>query len=83
MTDYSEVAFNETFDIVYNDILNRKQNNKGFDKNDLKELLNTLYMNEGNNWTGHGEIVMAKHSATIAACEAILAEWDGQKETCK
>ncbi len=76
MQDYTEIAFNETFDIVYNDITNKKNCDNSFDKDDLKDLLNTLYINEGNNWTGHGEIVMAKHSATIAACEAVLAEWD-------
>ena len=78
MNDYLEETYNSTFHAVYGELLARKQNDPGFTKDQLQELLQSLYINEGNNWIGMGEIKEASLAATIAACERLLCEWTEQ-----
>jgi hypothetical protein len=75
MTDYTERAYEETFEAMYTDMMYKKKNHS-ISKDDLEALLQNLYFNEGNNWAGQSDIKQTRHAATIAACEAVLAEWD-------
>lgn len=75
MSDNLKDSYDTTFEVVYNDMLNKKMNDPGFTKQHLKELLQNLYVNEGNNWVGRGEAKEIDLAATIAACEAVLYDW--------
>lgn len=44
----------------------------------LERELRSLYIRQGNDWTGRGEIGDAKLEATIAVLEAVRAEGLGQ-----
>ena len=75
MTDYTERAYDETFEAMHTDMMHKKKNHS-ISKAELEALLQNLYFNQGNNWEGISDIKQARHAATIAACEAVLAEWD-------
>lgn len=42
---------------------------------DLQGILDALYVMEGNNWDGRGEMEQASLAATIAAYERFIGEW--------
>lgn len=69
-------TFDEAFDTVYANILHRKKNDSDFTKQGLKELLESLYVNQGNNWVGRSQTQDIINDATIAACEAVLYDWE-------
>lgn len=66
-----EQVYTETFDAIYNDLIN-KMNTKYYTRKDIEGLLLSLYHNEGSSLSGKSEIQHAKLSAAIAAHEAIL-----------
>lgn len=76
MTDYMQKTYDETFDTVYTNITQRKENDSNFTKQSLKELLDSLYVHQGNNWAGRSEIKELINDATIAACETVLFDWN-------
>jgi hypothetical protein len=69
-------VYEEAFDAMYNAMMYRKKHEPGFTKQSLKELLCSMYQNEGDNWIGRGEAVQLKLHAGVAACEAVLHEWE-------
>ncbi|EOD01033.1 hypothetical protein [Caldisalinibacter kiritimatiensis] len=75
LDDVLEKKYNTTYQNVYNDLKQQKENDPSFTIEKLKELLNTLYINQGNDWLGKGEVKNITTSATISACETLLAEW--------
>lgn len=76
MIDYMQKTFDEAFDTVYINITHRKENDPEFTKQSLKELLDSLYVHQGNNWVGRSQTKDLTNDATIAACEAVLSEWE-------
>ena len=76
MDDYRDRVYDETFDCVYKNMEYRKNNDDCFTKQELEGLLRSLYINEGNDQLGKGEIQDIIQSATIAACETVLHHWD-------
>ncbi len=75
MSDFLQKIYDETFEAVYNELLNRKKTDKDFTVSDIEGLLDSYYANEGNNWVGQSEVRLTKQSATVAAYEKILFEW--------
>lgn len=71
----NDLIYNERFELVYNELVYQKEHDKNYTIEQMENLLQSLYDNEGNNWTGRGDLRDMKQSATIAACEAVLAEW--------
>ncbi len=75
MDDYRETTYSETFDNVYADLKRRCAADPRFTKEELKGILQGLYVSHGCDWEGRGEIRDIMNEATIAACELVLAEW--------
>jgi hypothetical protein len=75
MTEFEELSYKETFNSMYCDIMNKKEN-RTLRRDELEALLKSLYVSEGNNWVGQSEIKQLRQAATIAACEVILSEWN-------
>ena len=75
MDNYIQDIYDETYNAIYSELINRKKCDKNFNKSEVEGLLNSYYANEGNNWTGQSEVRLTRQSATIAAYEAILLEW--------
>lgn len=75
MEEELQKQYDEAFDAMYQAMMLRKKDDKSFTKKELAELLDNMYLNEGHNWIGRGEVVQIRLAAGIAACEAILHDW--------
>jgi len=66
----------EKYNIVYKNVLAslkmRKKNNPEFSLDRIKGELNTLYIQQENNWVGRGPSEQITISATIAAFEHFI-----------
>lgn len=78
MGDYQDRLFEETFDTVCLDLRRRRETDPCFTRTQLQGVLDGLYVSHGNNMEGRGEIRDIINEATIAACELVLSEWEGQ-----
>lgn len=76
MDEYLQRVFDDAYDEAYGHFLSQKQNDPTFDRPFLRGLLNSMYVNQGNDWTGRGQVKDASQDAVIAAAEAILADWE-------
>ncbi|WZL73115.1 hypothetical protein QBE52_19055 [Clostridiaceae bacterium 35-E11] len=78
-----EEKYNETFRKVYNTLKYHKEKDEKYTIHQLEALLDSLYVNEGNDWIGRGEIKNAIQAATIAASETLLTEWKNELQNIK
>lgn len=76
MTDYIDVRYEETFDSVYATLKEMVEKNPERAVSEIKKTLKSLYVRQGNDWTGRGAIGNAGLDATVAAHEAVLVELD-------
>jgi hypothetical protein len=74
--DWQDRKFDEVFENVCSGLEWRAKNDPSFNKRSLEESLRSLYSHQGNNWDGRGEVAEITLSATIAAFEHVLAEFD-------
>ena len=79
MLDWEQKKFDEIFENVYATTKYRRFLDPSFDITSLKKLLQSLYINDGNDQGGRGKVGDIVSTATIAAHEQVLAEW--QKES--
>jgi hypothetical protein len=67
----------EQYDRVYSDTVDqleyRLERDPEFTARELREQLEVMYVQEGNDWLGRGMAETVSVSATIAAMEAVLA----------
>ncbi len=77
--DIVQKKFEEVFEEVCNYVDNQRQS-PDFTLHDLKEMLNTEYINEGKGWTGRSEIQEAIIEATIAAYHEKIAQWEKENQ---
>ena len=80
MQDFYEEQFQQAYDGTFNLMKERRRTDPDFSIQRLRELLDTYYVNEGNNWVGRGESAQNKIAASIAAMEEMLAEWERELE---
>lgn len=73
--DYREKIYEDTFSNVCKEMRHRRQNDPQFSKEELEGVLRSLYVDQGNDWVGRGEVRDLINEATISACELILSEW--------
>ena len=78
-TDWRERKSEETFESSLKGLENRRKIDPGFSLEDARSALEHLYILEGNDWLGRGELGDIVTAATIAAYEHFIAEW--QKES--
>ena len=78
MVDWEQEKFNEVFDNVYATTKYRRFLDPAFGIKELRKLLETLYVNDGNDQGGRGKVGDIISAATIAAHEQVLAEWKNE-----
>jgi len=76
LENWEETLYQQVFDSTYAFIKQKRQSDTGFTKDDLKEMLRISYHRRDSDWVGKGPLHFIIDSATIAACESILAKWD-------
>ena len=79
-TDWQQEKFDEVFENVYATTKYRRHLDPDFSIKDLQRLLETLYVNDGNDQGGRGKVGDIISAATIAAHEQVLAEWKKNSE---
>lgn len=74
-TDWRDAKYNETFSSTLLGLENRKKVDAQFSAADAEGVLKHLYIQDGNDWLGRGELQDAILGATIAAYEHFIHEW--------
>ncbi len=72
--DWREVTYNEVFENICHDLELRREE-QGFGIDEVRRQLEGLYIQQGSDWTGRGEVARITLNATVAAFEHTLAEW--------
>ena len=80
LTDWEEERFDEIFDQTIHHIERLKEHDPGFTLDRLKGMLETEYVNQGNDWAGRGEVGNISSEATIAAYQQLIARWEREEE---
>lgn len=75
MQNYLDEIYERNFEMYYDFMSLRKERDPEFSKDDLKQLLDTFYVAQDNNW-GLSEAKAIAHQAMIAACEVVLSNWE-------
>ena len=68
-------VYQEAFEAVCADLQRRRATDEAFTIERVQGLLDSLYVSQGNDWTGKGLVQYLRLSATVAAHEHVLAEW--------
>lgn len=74
MTAYIDERYDDTFDSVYTLLHELATRDPAVADQQIRRTLKSLYVRQGNDWTGRGAIGNAGLDASVAAHEAVLAE---------
>ncbi len=73
--DHLEARFDEAYDKIYYSIKDQLQSDPNYTYAHLKAFAESLYIHEGHDWYGRGELFQVKINAQIAAAETLLEEF--------
>ncbi|MDR3343168.1 MAG: hypothetical protein LBT14_10390 [Treponema sp.] len=73
--DWRDVKYEETFEQELRGLERRRESDQSCRVEDLEGLLRHLYIMDGADWAGRGEVQDIIMAATIAAYEQVIAEW--------
>ncbi len=74
-SQWQQQKYDDVFESIRRYVHRRKADDPDFTIDVLKRLLETQYINEGDDWAGRGSVQNITHAATVAAYEASLVEW--------
>lgn len=74
--DWRETKRTEVFESTLAGLENHRKADPTFDIGEVKSTLRHLYVAEGNDWLGRGELGDIVYSSQIAAYEHFIHEWD-------
>jgi hypothetical protein len=74
-TDWRDIKYAETLAEELRGLRRRRESDPGCTVADLEGTLAHLYIMEGADWSGRGEVQGITLGATIAAYEQVIAEW--------
>jgi len=77
-TQWIDEKYSQVYEEELRGLGRRREHDPLFTVQDAKGILQNLYIMEGNDWTGRGQLQDASLSATINAYEHFIAAW--QKE---
>jgi hypothetical protein len=72
--------YRETYASLHRQLLERRRDDPNFTMDDLRGFLKDAYVYQDHDWIGRGALFDATQAATIAAYEAVLAEWQAELE---
>lgn len=75
----ADTALEKKYKLVFENVctyVDEQRADSDFSLTDLKNMLETEYVNEGNGWDGKGEVQEMVQSATIAAYQHKIVEWE-------
>ncbi|MGI5172601.1 hypothetical protein H0R92_03230 [Treponema sp. OMZ 840] len=74
-TEWEGIAYKQVFDEETLGLERRKAYDRDLSIQELENTLQSLYVSEGNNYTGRGPVGDIVMAATIAAYEQFIEEW--------
>ena len=77
--NWQERKGEDVFETTLRGLERRKAKDSVFTISDAESALEHLYILEGNNWQGRGELGDIVTSSTIAAYEHFIAQWKGEE----
>ncbi len=80
-TQWIDEKYQEVFEDELTGLQRRRERDPSCTVADLEGVLKNLYIMDGNDWIGRGQVQDTTLSATIAAYEHFIAEW--KKEIVK
>ncbi|MDR1410705.1 MAG: hypothetical protein LBI91_00705 [Spirochaetaceae bacterium] len=78
LTDWRDIKYSEIFEGEMRGLRRRRESDSGCTVADLEGTLAHLYIMEGADWGGRGELQSITLGATIAAYERVIAEWKAE-----
>ena len=82
-TDWREEKQESVFESTLRGLENRRKADRSFTIADARSALDHMYILEGNDWLGRGELGDIVTSATIAAYEHFIHEWDTASDSTR
>lgn len=76
-----EDKYRQVFDEELRGLERRRENDSSCTVADLQGILKNLYIMDGNDWVGRGQVQDVTLSATIAAYEHFIEEWKKEMES--
>ncbi|MDR1904968.1 MAG: hypothetical protein LBQ88_22140 [Treponema sp.] len=73
--EWRNIKYRETFDQEIRGLERRRNSDPACTAGDLEGILQHLYIMDGSDWYGRGEVQDIIMAATIAAYEYFIAEW--------
>jgi len=77
---WKDTKFEEVFEEELRGLFRRCRSDPHCNVEDLERLLKNLYIMDGADWYGRGDVQDITMAATIAAYESFIARWKSKKE---
>jgi hypothetical protein len=77
--DWQDTLYTKTFDQEIRGLERRRETDPSCTVADMEGTLQGLYIMDGADWLGRGEVGDITMAATIAAYEHFIAEWKAQR----
>ena len=77
--DWKEIKYNEIFEEELRGLYRRRKADPFCKVEDIEAVLKQLYIMDGADWYGRGEVQDITMAATIAAHEHFIAQWKAEK----
>lgn len=75
-TEWKRVSYDEKFDLTLRSLERKRADDPTFSIDDARGVLRHLYIQDGNDWVGRGELQDIVMQATIDAYEHFIAAWE-------
>jgi len=79
-TEWQDRKYTETFEDELRGLERRRAVDPNCTIDDIKGILEHLYIMDGSDWLGRGGVQDAVMYATIAAYEHFIADWQAEKK---
>jgi hypothetical protein len=81
LSDWKERKFDEVYRACLAGLERQRRTDPSFTAETARGVLEHLYIQEGNDWTGRGEVQDIQIEASISAYERFLADWAAEPAT--
>lgn len=75
-TAWKETAYDSSYETTLANLVRRRAEDPDFSPEKARGILQHLYIQDGNDWGGRGELQDLQLQAMIAAHEAFIAAWE-------
>ena len=79
-TDWKDVKYDEVYEQEVRGLTRRREADPNCTVEDIEGVLEHLYIVDGADWYGRGDVQDITMAATIAAHEYFIAAWKAEKE---